>query len=84
MKETIFVHISCVVTSSLIRIWWCSRLMVARRAWKRSAAVIAAAPEEGGSLGHRDGKLTQEMCRTDQGYQSALSTPWLAQISKPP
>ena len=27
--------------------------MVARRAWKRSAAIVAAALEEGGSLGAR-------------------------------
>jgi uncharacterized protein (DUF111 family) len=53
MKETIFVHLSCVVTSLSIRIWWCSRLMVMRRAWKRSATVVAAALEEGGSLGRR-------------------------------
>jgi hypothetical protein len=51
MKETIFVHLSCVVTSLSIRIWWCSRLMVMRRAWKRSATVVAATLEEGGSQG---------------------------------
>jgi hypothetical protein len=84
MKETIFVHLSCVVTSLSIRIWWCSRLMVVRRAWKRSAAIIAAAPEEGGSPRHQDSESAQEMRRENQGYQSALSTPWLAQISEPP
>ena len=84
MKETIFVHLSYVVTSLSITIWWCSCLMVTRRAWKRSAAIVAAALEEGGSLGCRDDESAQEMHRANQGYQSALSTPWLAQISKPP
>ena len=54
------------------------------QAGKRSAAAIAAALEEGGSPGHRDGESAQEMRRANQGNQSALSTPWLAQISEPP
>ena len=58
--------------------------MVTKMAWKRSAAVVAAAPEEGGSLGCWDGESAQEMRRANLGYQSALSTPWLAQISEPP
>ena len=84
MKEPIFVHLSCVVTSLSIRIWWCSHLMITRRAWKRSAVIVATALEEGGSLGHRVGESAQEMRRANLGYQSALSTPWLAQISEPP
>ena len=58
--------------------------MVARRVWKRSATIVAAALEEGGLLGHQDGESAQEMHRANQGYQSALSTPCLAQISEPP
>ena len=58
--------------------------MVARRVWKRSVAVVVAAPKEGGSPRHQDGESAQEMHRADQGYQSVLSTPWLAQISEPP
>ena len=45
--------------------------------WKRSVVIVAAALEEGESPGRRDGESTQEMCRANQGYQSALSTPWL-------
>jgi len=58
--------------------------MVTRRAWKRSTAVVVVAPEEEGSLRRQDGESAQEMCRANQGYQSALSTLWLAQSSEPP
>jgi hypothetical protein len=58
--------------------------MVARRVWKRSIAVVVATPEEEGSPERQDGESAQEMRRANQGYQSALSTPWLAQISEPP
>jgi len=49
--------------------------MVVRRAWKRSAIIVAAALEEGGSPGHRDGESAQEMCRANQGYTKVHSVP---------
>jgi hypothetical protein len=62
-----------------------SRERQEEEAWKRSTAVVAAALEEGGLLERRDDEsVIQEMHRADQGYQSAFSIPWLAQISEPP
>ena len=49
--------------------------MVAKRAWKRSAAVVAATLEEGGSTWHMDGESAQEMCRANQGYTKVHSVP---------
>jgi len=49
--------------------------MVMKRVWKRSTTIIAAAPEEGGSPGHRDGESAQEMRRANQGYTKVHSIP---------